>query len=161
MYMRRDDRDDPFDDIFSEIERMMEEMTGGVNAGGAGFGGDAHVSVYEADEMVRVVADMPSVRKEDIEIKCDGRYVTISASTDVSDYKERIELPARVDALGVGDVQQRRPRNRVRPRRPVGEHRFLLSRADGASSVARSSGATRTVKPRPPLCARSVNDGHA
>ena len=97
MYMRRDDRDDPFDDIFSEIERMMEEMTGGVNAGGAGFGGDAHVSVYEADEMVRVVADMPSVRKEDIDIKCDGRYVTISASTDVSDYKERIELPTRVD----------------------------------------------------------------
>ena len=95
--MRRDDRDDPFDDIFSEIERMMEEMTGGVNAGGAGFGGDAHVSVYEADEMVRVVADMPSVRKEDIDIKCDGRYVTISASTDVSDYKERIELPTRVD----------------------------------------------------------------
>ena len=97
MYMRRDDRDDPFDDIFSEIERMMEEMTGGVNAGGAGFGGDAHVSVYEADEMVRVVADMPSVRKEDIDIKCDGRYVTISASTDLSDYKERIELPTRVD----------------------------------------------------------------
>ena len=97
MYMRRDDRDDPFDDIFSEIERMMEEMTGGVNAGGAGFGGDAHVSVYEADEMVRVVADMPSVRKEDIDIKCDGRYVTISASTDVSDYKERLELPTRVD----------------------------------------------------------------
>ena len=97
MYMRRDDRDDPFDDIFSEIERMMEEMTGGVNAGDAGFGGDAHVSVYEADEMVRVVADMPSVRKEDIDIKCDGRYVTISASTNVSDYKERIELPTRVD----------------------------------------------------------------
>ena len=27
--MRRDDRDDPFDDFFREIERMMEEMTGG------------------------------------------------------------------------------------------------------------------------------------
>jgi HSP20 family protein len=95
--MRRDDRDDPFDDIFSEIERMMEEMTGGVDAGGAGFGSDAHVSIYETDEAVRVVADMPGVRKEDIEIKCDGRHVTVSASTDVSDYRERIELPARVD----------------------------------------------------------------
>ena len=70
--MRRDDRDDPFDDIFSEIERMMEEMTGGV-AGDAGFGGDAHVSVYETDERVRVVADMPGVDKDDIDIKCDGR----------------------------------------------------------------------------------------
>ncbi|WP_254839695.1 Hsp20/alpha crystallin family protein [Natronomonas marina] len=95
--MRRDDRDDPFDDIFSEIERMMEEMTGGVNAADAGFGGDAHVSIYESDERVRVVADMPGVAKDDIDIKCDGRHVTVSASTDVSDYEERIELPARVD----------------------------------------------------------------
>ena len=94
--MRRDDRDDPFDDIFSEIERMMEEMTGGV-AGDAGFGGDAHVSVYETDERVRVVADMPGVDKDDIDIKCDGRHVTISASTEVSDYRERVELPTRVD----------------------------------------------------------------
>ena len=94
--MRRDDRDDPFDDIFSEIERMMEEMTGGV-AGDAGFGGDAHVSVYETDERVRVVADMPGADKDDIDIKCDGRNVTISASTEVSDYKERVELPTRVD----------------------------------------------------------------
>ena len=94
--MRRDDRDDPFDDIFSEIERMMEEMTGGV-AGDAGFGGDAHVSVYETDERVRVVADMPGAAKDDIDIKCDGRHVTISASTEVSDYKERVELPTRVD----------------------------------------------------------------
>ncbi|WP_178915151.1 Hsp20/alpha crystallin family protein [Natronomonas gomsonensis] len=96
--MRRDDRDDPFDDIFSEIERMMEEMTGGVSAAGnAGFGSDAHVSIYETDDQLRVVADMPGVRKEDIDIKCDGRHVTISASTDTSDYEERIELPARVD----------------------------------------------------------------
>ena len=96
MGMRRDDRDDPFDDIFSEIERMMEEMTGGVT-GDAGFGGDAHVSVYETDERVRVVADMPGADKDDIDIKCDGRHVTISASTEVSDYRERVELPTRVD----------------------------------------------------------------
>ena len=90
--MRRDDRDDPLDDIFSEIERMMEEMTGG-----AGFGGDAHVSIYESGDRVRVVADLPGARKDEIDIKCDGRHVTVSASTDVSDYEERIELPARVD----------------------------------------------------------------
>jgi HSP20 family protein len=77
---------------------MMEEMTGGVSAAGnAGFGSDAHVSIYETDDQLRVVADMPGVRKEDIDIKCDGRHVTISASTDTSDYEERIELPARVD----------------------------------------------------------------
>jgi HSP20 family protein len=96
--MRRDDRDDPFDDIFSEIERMMEQMTGGVGGGGnAGFGSDAHVSIYEDDEEIRVVADLPGISKEAIDIKCDGRYVTIFASTEHSDYEERIELPARVE----------------------------------------------------------------
>ena len=95
--MRRDDRDDPLDDIFSEIERMMEEMTGGVGSGGAGFGGDAHVSIYESGDRVRVVADLPGAQKNEIDIKCDGRHVTVSASTDVSDYEERIELPVRVD----------------------------------------------------------------
>ena len=95
--MRRDDRDDTIDDIFSEIERMMEEMTSGVGSGDAGFGSDAHVSIYETEDRLRVVADMPGARKDDISIKCDGRHITVSASTDVSDYKERIELPTRVD----------------------------------------------------------------
>ncbi len=95
--MRRDDRDDPFDDIFNEIERMMEGMAGGFDAGDAGFGSDAHVSVYETDEEVRVVADLPGVEKDDIRIKCDGRYLTIAASTHMSEYEERIELPSRVD----------------------------------------------------------------
>lgn len=95
--MRRDDRDDPFDDIFNEIERMMDGMAGGFDVADAGFGGDAHVSVYETDDGVRVVADLPGVEKDDLRIKCDGRYVTISASTATSEYQERIELPARVD----------------------------------------------------------------
>lgn len=95
--MRRDDRDDPFDDIFNEIERMMDGMAGGFDVADAGFGGDAHVSVYETDNGVRVVADLPGVEKDDLRIKCDGRYVTISASTTTSEYQERIELPARVD----------------------------------------------------------------
>ena len=95
--MRRDDRDDPFDDIFSEIERMMEGMAGGLDVADAGFGGDAHVSVYETDDEIRVVADLPGVDKDDLRIKCDGRYITISASTATSEYEERIQLPGRVD----------------------------------------------------------------
>ena len=74
--MRRDDRDDPLDDIFSEIERMMEDMTGGVGSGGAGFGGDAHVSIYESEDGVRVVADLPGARKDEIDIRCDAETVT-------------------------------------------------------------------------------------
>ena len=97
MYMRRDDRDDPFEDIFRQIERMMDEMTGGGSTADAGFGGDAHVSTYESEGTVRVVADLPGVDKDDIDIKCDGRSVTVSARTDVSSYEERIDLPVHVD----------------------------------------------------------------
>ncbi|MES3516874.1 MAG: Hsp20/alpha crystallin family protein [Natronomonas sp.] len=97
--MRRDDRDDPFDDIFREIERMMEEMTDGVDTtpADAGFGGDAHVSIYEDEKTVRVVADLPGVEKDDIGIKCDGKTVTIAAGSNHRDYEERIDLPVRVD----------------------------------------------------------------
>ncbi|GAA0651671.1 Hsp20/alpha crystallin family protein [Salarchaeum japonicum] len=93
--MRRDDRDDPFDDFFDEIERMMNDMRGGMDE--SGFGTDTHVTVYEEDDEVRVVADLPGVEKEDIDLKCDGDVLTISAATDAREYDERIELPARVD----------------------------------------------------------------
>lgn len=95
--MRRDDRDDPFEDLFGEIERMMNEMANGIGTGSTGFGSDAHVSVYDEDGSVRVVADLPGVDKDSLGVKCDGRTVTISAATDHRDFEERIDLPARVD----------------------------------------------------------------
>jgi HSP20 family protein len=105
--MRDDDRDDPFDDIFRELERMMNEMMGGgfdgnVEVGGpasepADFGGDTHVDVHETDEEIRLVADLPGVDKDDIDLTCDGRVVTISASGDRRTYDERVRLPAPVD----------------------------------------------------------------
>ncbi|WP_255151843.1 Hsp20/alpha crystallin family protein [Halorarius halobius] len=99
--MRRDDRDDPFDDIFREIERMMEEMTGGnvdidANVGGAG-GDDAHFSVQETDGEILVVGDLPGIERDAIDIKCDGRHLTIAAHTNHRDYEQRLQLPARVD----------------------------------------------------------------
>ena len=104
--MRRDDRDDPFDDIFREIERMMNEMMGDdfdmrVERGGGsdstGFGTETHVDIHEADESVRVIADLPGVEKEDIDLKCDGEVLTISAASDHREYDERVRLPAQVD----------------------------------------------------------------
>jgi HSP20 family protein len=106
--MRDDDRDDPFDEFFEEIERMMDEMM----AGNAGFrfehtseaGGNAdadrsavHYDVHESDETVRVVADVPGVEKSDIDLKCDGRMLYLRAGGNGRDYSERVELPARVD----------------------------------------------------------------
>ena len=101
--MRRDDRDDPFDDLFREIERMMNEMMGGNvdmhvdTEGPTGFGADTHVDIHEDDDTVRVIADLPGVEKDGIDLKCDGEYLTIGASSDHREYDERITLPSRVD----------------------------------------------------------------
>ena len=98
--MRRDDRDDPFDDIFREIERLMDGM---VDQGAppsveaTGFGEDAHVDVHETESIVRVVADLPGTEKSDIDLRCDGEMLTITIENDRRHVQERIALPARVD----------------------------------------------------------------
>ncbi|WP_224332829.1 Hsp20/alpha crystallin family protein [Haloprofundus halobius] len=94
--MKRDDRDDPFGDIFGEIERMMNEMTGGFEDR-SGFTTETHVDVIDEGDQIRVVADLPGVGKDDIDLKCDGERLTISAASDRREYDERIQLPARVD----------------------------------------------------------------
>lgn len=101
--MRRDDRDDPFEDLFRELNKMMNEMMG-VDANvdietrtAAGFGADTHVDIYEEGNEVRVVADLPGVAKEHIDLTCDGDVLTIHAKSDAREYDERIRLPARVD----------------------------------------------------------------
>ncbi len=94
--MDRDDRDDPFDNIFNEIERMMNEMTG-AHDDRTGFASETHVDVYEEGDVIRLVADLPGVEKDAIELKCDGEMLTISAASDRREYDERVRLPARVD----------------------------------------------------------------
>ena len=103
--MRDDDRDDPFDDLFSEIERMMNEMMGG-NAefhfeGGTGghtdSGRDVHMDIHESDDEVRIVADIPGVDKEDIDLQCDGTTLNLRAAGNNREYRERVSLPTTVD----------------------------------------------------------------
>lgn len=95
----RDDSDDPFDEFFREIERMMSEMwdDGWESTGGAGFGDDTHVDVQETAEEIRVVADLPGIEKEDLSLRCDGEVLTVSAATDRREFDEGIRLPGRVD----------------------------------------------------------------
>ncbi|TYT63164.1 Hsp20/alpha crystallin family protein [Natrialba swarupiae] len=104
--MRRDDRDEPFDDLFREIERMMNEMMNGAdanvnfdsaNTAENGFGMDTHVDIHETDSEIRVVADLPGVEKDHIDLECDGKTLTISAGSDHHQYDERISLPQRVN----------------------------------------------------------------
>ena len=90
--MHSDDRDDPFGDIFDEIERMMGEMNGPTDAGA-----DTHVDVYETDDAVRLVADLPGVEKRDLTLQCDGTTLIIQATTGHQEYDERVRLPAPVD----------------------------------------------------------------
>jgi len=101
--MRRDRNDeDPFDDVFREIERLMNEMMGvdadiETSMSFATDGDDTHADVHEYDDRVTVIADLPGVEKSDIDLKCDGRMVSIRAATDTRSYDERVRLPARVD----------------------------------------------------------------
>ena len=101
--MRRDRNDeDPFDDVFREIERLMNEMMGvdadiETSTSFATDGDDTHADVHEYDDRVTVIADLPGVEKGDIDLKCDGRMVSIRAATDTRSYDERVRLPARVD----------------------------------------------------------------
>ncbi|AEH36272.1 Hsp20/alpha crystallin family protein [Halopiger xanaduensis] len=104
--MRRDDRDEPFDDLFREIERMMNEMMNGADGNvdfntsstaDSGFGADTHVDIHETDDEIRVVADLPGVEKDNIELECDGKTLTISAGSDHRQYDERVSLPTRVN----------------------------------------------------------------
>lgn len=103
--MRDDERDDPFDEFINEIERMMNEMMGG-NADvhfehntstTAETGPGVHMDIHESDDEIRVVADIPGVDKEEIELKCDGRTLHLDAASDTREYREQVSLPARVD----------------------------------------------------------------
>jgi HSP20 family protein len=107
--MRDDDRDDPFDEFFDEIERMMNEMVGSnanfhfdrADRTGGEQGGDSsrdvHLDIHETDEEIRVVADIPGVSKDAIDLKCDGKTLNIAADGTNRQYRERVDLPSRVD----------------------------------------------------------------
>ena len=94
--MRRDDRDDPFEDFFEEIERMMGGF-GPDEPAGPGETRDARLRIDDEGDVVRVVGDLPGVDREDVEIKCDGRNLTVRANAGRRTYEERVTLPARVN----------------------------------------------------------------
>lgn len=109
MAWNPDDDPPPIDELFRQIERMMEEMVDeidgvawqrGFDATGSPHGAqgrDVHVDFHEADDELRVVADVPGVTEDAIEVKSDGEVLSIRASNDSRTYRERIDLPVRVD----------------------------------------------------------------
>ncbi len=55
---------------------------------------DTHVDIHETDSEIRVVADLPGVEKDHIDLECDGKTLTISAGSDHHQYDERISCPS-------------------------------------------------------------------
>ena len=97
MDRRRDD--DPFDELFREIERLMDDVLGAradVDLD-VDLAGETHVDVHEYDDRIAVIADLPGVAKEDIDLQCTGRALSIRASGSATTYAKRVELPSRVD----------------------------------------------------------------
>lgn len=108
MAWNPDDDPPPFDELLRHIERMMDEMDGAAWGGGFDASGgspagqrrpgrDVHVDFHEEDDELRVVADLPGVTEDAIEVKSNGEVLEIRASTDARDYRERIDLPVAVD----------------------------------------------------------------
>lgn len=87
--------DDPFDDIFDEFGRIVDDLLGGgddderpiVDARGAS------VDIHERETEVEVVADLPGAVADDVEMRCDGEMLRIISE----EYDSRVELPATVD----------------------------------------------------------------
>jgi HSP20 family protein len=57
------------------------------------------VDVFESENEVSVVAELPGVEKDKVDVKVteDGKTLIISASNEKRKYYKEIELPARVD----------------------------------------------------------------
>ena len=93
--------DDPFDDIFRQLERLMDTVMGA--RADVDYRTDrdaAHVDVHEYDDRIAVIADLHGIDKDDIDLQCTGRSLSIRADGRVTTYAERVRLPAPVDETG-------------------------------------------------------------
>jgi HSP20 family protein len=55
------------------------------------------VDVIEDDDTIRVVAEVPGVEKEDIDLTCTEKTLIISVDTERRKYSKEVDLPAEVD----------------------------------------------------------------
>lgn len=55
------------------------------------------IDVFDTDDTVHVVAEMPGIEKEDVELSIDGRTLDIRAARGDRRYNENVELPTEVD----------------------------------------------------------------
>jgi HSP20 family protein len=58
------------------------------------------VDVVEGERDVKVIAELPGVKKEDIEITGEGKVLEICAATATRKYCKKLELPSSVEVEG-------------------------------------------------------------
>lgn len=58
------------------------------------------VDVVDGEKEVRVIAELPGVKKESIKLTAEGRSLEISAETPTRKYRKELELPSSVELEG-------------------------------------------------------------
>jgi HSP20 family protein len=58
------------------------------------------VDVVEGDKEIRVIAELPGAKKQDIELTAEGKNLAISAETPTRKYRKELELPSSVELEG-------------------------------------------------------------
>jgi HSP20 family protein len=82
------------------------------------------VDIMDEGETIKIIAEVPGVEKQDIQVNCSERSMTISVDTPERKYYKELELPADVDPEtsrasyknGVLEVIVRKTRPRVKGR---------------------------------------------
>lgn len=100
----REDSNEPFVYGFSWSQRSGEEPE--IREFGNVYPGRGHVEigerrplvdVFDTDGSVQVVAEMPGIEKEDVQLDLDEKSLEIKAERGERRYNEVVELPADVD----------------------------------------------------------------
>ena len=81
-------RDEMFSGFGSEYHGGVAQLESGVRK--------PLIDIMEAEDSLHVVAEMPGINKEDVNLDISGTMLTIKAINDDRKYSERVELPARV-----------------------------------------------------------------
>ncbi|MCS6784628.1 MAG: archaeal heat shock protein Hsp20 [Candidatus Caldarchaeum sp.] len=79
------------------------------------------VDVFEDEKTVKVVAEIPGVKKEDIDLTVDANRLTVKVDTEERKYYKEVELPAEVLTSGVKAVYNNGVLEVVLPKKEAGK----------------------------------------
>ena len=60
------------------------------------LGREPLVDILDGEEEIKVIAEIPGVEKEDIDLNADKKHLTIKVDTDKYKYYKELELPAEI-----------------------------------------------------------------